>query len=325
MHLHIRTSLILPLLASFACNSDPYGATPEDGLLREIGGGWSTVRQATTLNNGDAADVFVPELSADERENAEDRFPVVVLLQGGLTPNVQYRAYASALASYGFVVIVPEHLRAFPPMFPEPIQLTEANVIPDALAAVAALDDDPKTPFYKVADPSRSALVGHSNGGIISLLAIAGQCVPGLCTPPFTLPPAVGAAALFGTNSVQGGMAIPVDTGGIPIALLQGSLDGRALPDDAALTYATLSPTRALITFAGLNHFAITDDNDIPGTIPDPNEQTLEQSRGTQTLALWTALWLHAALETSPVADHWLFSAAGDPEGTVSVMSELRP
>lgn len=222
------------------------------------------------------------------------------------------------------MVIVPDHLRAVPPMFPDPVQLTEANVIPSALAALEALDGDANSKVYRIADVERSALTGHSQGGITGLLAIAKQCVPVICTEPFTLPASVRAGALFGTNSVQMGSATPVETAGFAVALLQGSVDGRALPENAALTYETLEPTRALLTFEGLNHFAITNDNKIPGTNEDPNAQTVDQAEGTKQIALWTALWLHAAIDTGSkaVAEHWLFTAKGSTETGVSLVGE---
>lgn len=302
-----------------------FGATPEAGLRASLDINGSVTISGVSLDNGDAADVYAPAIAAVDRAKFLDRFPVVVLLQGGLTPKEQYKTYAETLAGYGFVVIVPEHLRAVPPMFPNPAQLTEASVIPSALAAVETLDRDATSPIHQIADTKRSALTGHSQGGLTSLLSIAGQCLPGICTEPFTLPSSIKAAALFGTHSVSKGSAIPVDTTGYSVALLQGSIDGRALPANAALTYETLEPTRALITFEGLNHFAITNDNVIPGTNQDPNKQTVEQSVGTRRIALWAALWLHAVFNGSPVADHWLYTSAGTANAEVSVKIERTP
>lgn len=323
---------ILPLLLAMslpACGSDDtptpkddFGATPEAGLRASLDINGSVASVGVTLDNGDAADVYAPAIAAADRAKFVDRFPVVVLLQGALTPKEQYKSYAETFAGYGFVVIVPEHLRAVPPMFPNPVQLAEASVIPSALAAVEALDGDATSPMHQIADTKRSALTGHSQGGLTSLLSIAGQCLPGICTEPFTLPASIKAAALFGTHSVSKGSAIPVDTTGYPVALLQGSIDGRALPGNATLTYDTLEPTRALITFEGLNHFAITNDNVIPGTNQDPNKQTVEQSVGTRRVALWAALWLHAAFNGSPVAKHWLYTVFGTANAEVSVKSE---
>lgn len=320
-------SVLLLCAALSGCGADDAGspgATPEQGLRKALDFDGSTVRLRVTLDGGDAADVHAPALVDHER--FRDRFPVVVLLQGGLVPKEQYGQYASRMAGYGFVVIVPEHLRAVPPQFPDPVALTEARVIPAALAAVEALDRDPASAIYLSADTARAALTGHSHGGLVSLLALGGRCLPSLCTAPFVLPPAVRAAALFGTHSVSNGKATPIDPAGAAVALLQGALDGRSAPDKAALTYETLTAPRALLTFAGLNHFAITDSSQIAGAIPDPNPQAVEQQEGGRRLALWAALWLHASLAPdSPatrVARHWL-TAPGASDAEVSIRAEL--
>ena len=296
------------------------GATPEEGLRAALGIDGAIATQSVTLDNGDLADVYAP---AVDTGTYADSFPVAVLLQGGLVPAAQYSEFATSLAGYGFVVVVPEHLRPLPPMFPDPVPLSEANVIPFALDAVATLDDDPESIAYQLADTSRAVLTGHSQGGLIALFAVAGQCLPGFCVEPFSLPSEIQAAALYGAHTVQMGVAIPIDTA-LPVALVQGGVDGNTTADDAQLTYDTLEPPRGLLTLADVNHFGITNDNVVDGALPDDNTQPLAQSESVPWIALWSAMWLHAALDgpAREVAEHWLFATAGAPEAGVSIISD---
>ncbi|MEX1362452.1 MAG: alpha/beta hydrolase [Nannocystaceae bacterium] len=311
------------LLGALGCDPAPEpDHTPEVAARAGLLSGPDVVELQTTLANGDDANVYVPEVPSWLSGVFEDRFPVVVVLQGGLVPADQYSEYASTLAAFGFVVVVPDRVRALPPLFPEPVALSESAAITTSLDQLAVLDADPSSPVYRVADLDTAALAGHSLGGAVGLLTIDGQCTFPLCTPPFELPASVQAAAFFGTNLVDAGVVTDIDSSSVSVALLQGDLDGVAPPAEAETTYQILETPRALIDFEGLNHFGITNDNLVPGAQPDPSPQTVDQQEGIERLALWTALWLRAELRGGPLAQLWLFEIGGSLDGTVTVTSD---
>ena len=69
--------------------------------------------------SGDAADIYYPtDGSPAIFALLGDRFPVVVVLQGGRTARGFYSEYAGRIARHGFIVIVPDHIRVFPPGAP---------------------------------------------------------------------------------------------------------------------------------------------------------------------------------------------------------------
>jgi hypothetical protein len=88
------------------------------------------------------------------------------------------------------------------------------------------------------------------------------------------------------------------------VGLVQGALDGKALPADGRATYDLLSGGRkAFVTVAGANHYAITDANPPAGADADPSAPTLDQAtaqartgRVTGLLLRWVTLRDDAAL-----------------------------
>ena len=196
--------------------------------------------------SGDAADIYFPtDGSPAIFALLGDRFPVVVVLQGGRTARGFYSEYAGRIARHGFIVIVPDHIRVFPPGAPvPPAALTEASVLNDAFAHVVAEGAKPGSPIFGRVDGSRLGVTGHSLGGAVALNIIGGVCPPGLCTPGYVRPPELKAAALYATNYFSQPPAPPIDTSAVPVALVQGLNDGRALPAraTACLLYTSPSP-----------------------------------------------------------------------------------
>jgi hypothetical protein len=79
--------------------------------------------------------------------------------------------------------------------------------------------------------------------------------------------------------------------------LLQGSVDGRATPDRAALTFGLMETPKALITFDGLNHWGIADVQNPAGNSPDPNAQTRPQDWGISKTAKYARTVFDAYLK----------------------------
>jgi len=276
--------------------------------------------------SGDAADIYYPtDGSPAISALLGDSFPVVVVLQGGRTTRGFYSEYAGRIARHGFIVIVPDHIRAFPPGTP-PSALTEASVLNDAFAHVVAEGAKPGSPIFGRVDGSRLGVTGHSLGGAVALNIIGGVCPPGLCTPGYLRPPELKAAALYATNYFSQPPAppavMPIDTSAVPVALVQGLNDGRALPARATATYPELEAPKALIEIEGANHYGINDVNNPPGATPDPSPSLISQTEALDRIATWSALFLRAEICSDPIARFYVYSSGGSIDGTVTVTSE---
>jgi dienelactone hydrolase len=245
---------------------------------------------------GDPADVYLPTNSdANTRANA---LPIALMLPGALVNRTYYSQFANAIAQHGFAVVVPTHERSIPESGLSG-ELAEASQIPAALAFLERENANSNSPLYQKLDLSRMALLGHSYGGAVGLQAIANSCTYPFCTPPFSRPDAVKVGVFYGVNTQNPttGEFSPTANNHIPVALVQGSLDGVAIPDEAIATYNLIqTPPKALITIEGSNHYGITNLNNPPGAMPDSRVPTLEQSRGVETIAQWTAYFLRAHL-----------------------------
>ena len=276
-----------------------------------------------TLPSGDAADVYHLAVPKRLRPLLTDAFPVVAVLQGANVDKAQYSGLGRRLAQKGLVVVIPNHVRAPGGPFPPGGLFSSPTVVPNALAGAAALDADPASPLYRIVDTAHLGLVGHSFGGAAGLFAAAGVCPPPICDGPYTRPPALGAAAFYGTNVATGTqLDIDLDTTGVAVALVQGTRDGVAPPIEAETTYASLERPRALITVAGANHYGITDVVNPPGAAPDPVAPTLPQERATTEVARWSGLWLRAQLVHDPIARALISRVGGTPDGVVSVRTD---
>jgi dienelactone hydrolase len=304
-------------LAAPAAAAAPVAATPAAAAL-----GLPVSTYAVTLPSGDPADVYHPDVPAALRGVLADAFPVVAVLQGANVDKRYYGAVGRVLARQGFVVVVPNHLRA--PGGPLPPGLfTSPTVVPNVLAAAEAEDDRPGSPIAGIVDTDRLSVVGHSFGGAVALFAAADVCEPPLCDGAYRRPAELTAVAAYGTNLATGSrLDRDLDTSGVAVALVQGTLDGIAPPAEAEVTYPSLEQPRALITIAGANHYGITDVDDPPGAVPDPNGPTLPQERATALVGRWSGLWLRAQLRRDPVARALIYLLHGSVDGVVQVRTD---
>jgi len=278
-----------------------------------------------TFHNGDVADVYMPRIPAAARRIFEDAFPVVAVLQGALVDKSHYEQLGKAIARQGFVVVIPNHFRSFPP-FPGQVLFSEVDVVTAVYEAMMAEDAARESPLYRIIDTDTMGLIGHSLGGGVGLYALAGICVPAICTDPsfhYTPPPALRAAVVYGTNLVASdGSVTDLNTAGVAVALIQGSLDGVALPEKAEPSYATLEQPRALIEIAGANHYGICDENNPPGARPDASVPTLTQAQANDYVNDWIGLWLRAQLRDDHRAQHWIERFGGSRDGVVTVVTD---
>jgi predicted dienelactone hydrolase len=251
----------------------------------------------TIAADGDRADIYFPKLAPHPRHT--DALPIALLLPGALVDKADYANFATQVARYGFVVVVPNNQRTltapngqpFPGLFAEQAQVNQV------LAQMRVEDKNPASPIFKIVDTNKLGLLGHSFGASAGLGATqTTYCLPGICSGGYTRPPELKAAIFYGANfrDQQTQQFLPIKNDGIPIGLIVGSLDGVALPASSQSTYSQiLNPPKALITVTGANHYSITN-NDNP--IREPNRSTLNQITATSTIARWSGLFLRAAM-----------------------------
>lgn len=290
----------------------------------------STASYSTTIprNEGgtDAADIYYPVL-LDTAYN-QSSLPIALFLQGALVDKSDYSNFASTVASYGFVVVVPNHVRtAINPMGSITGLIAEQQQVNDVLTYMVAEDSNPSSPVAGLLDSSTLVLLGHSFGGAVGLAAIQDNCFPVLCTGgQFERPDELKGGAFYGTNFLigQGSEAIPpLDNDGIPIAMVQGSRDSVATPDEAEATYAQIQdPPKSLITILGANHYGITNEDN---PIREPERPTLEQDVATETIARWSALFLRGTVLNDTGALDYVFNTGETLDENVSVVGEAKP
>jgi len=260
--------------------------------------GMTAIKIAAT---GDPADAYYPE--------ATGPFPAALLMQGAKVDKQHYASFARAVASYGFVVVVPNHGTLMGP------NMVEERLVVDVLAQLKT-ESTGSTPLAGRIEAKTLVLLGHSFGGAASLYALQGLCQLPFCLGKFTPPPELSGGAFYGTNlRPPFGEIPPVKNGGRPILLVQGSADQKALPADGLTTYQKIETgPKALITLKGANHYGITNVNNPPGADADPGAPTLAQEVAIETAARWSALFLRAHVLKDPSALTYLQTgAAADP------------
>jgi dienelactone hydrolase len=270
---------------------------------------------------------FASRIWPDANTNA-DLFPVVLLLQGALVDKADYSNFATIVASYGFVVVVPNNERTL--VAPTGQSVTgffpEQQQVNDVLAYMVAEDANPASPVADIVDTSKLALLGHSFGGAVGLAAIQDLCVPFICSGSFDQPQELVAGIFYGTNfrdPPEVGPVPPIDNGGIPIGLIAGSRDGVAEPSVTEETYNQIQdPPKVLITVEGANHYGITNQDNL---LRDPIRPTLDQAVATETIARWSALFLMAQVVDNQSAFDYVYNTGDALDENVSVVSQAKP
>lgn len=320
---NLRKLSVIAGVALIACSigKTVKAATLNNAPLFNDVGSYSTTISA----NNDPADIYFPNPSNLKTDNYS--FPVALLLQGANVDKSDYSDFASTVASYGFIVVVPNHQQSLP-QFDFTGLLPQTSQIQATLAQMVAENLNPASPVAGIVDTDKLGLLGHSAGGAVGLSAIANLCLPVLCDGSFDRPDELKAGAFFGANlrNQTTEEFIPINNAGIPTALLQGSSDSRATPDRALMTYEQIQdPPKALINIFGANHYGMANTNNPTGPIPDANTPTIPQDVAVETVARWSGQFLRASVLDDPDAFDYVYRAGDALDPNVSVTSQATP
>ncbi|MDF5722809.1 MAG: alpha/beta hydrolase [Rhizonema sp. PD37] len=274
----------------------------------------------TIAANNDLADIYYPNLS--NLKTGNDSLPIALLLPGAKVDKSNYSTYASLVARYGFVVVVPNHTRSIPQfrfegLLPEPSQI---NAV---LSQMKTENLDPTSPVCGVIDMQKLGLLGHSAGGYTGLSAIANVSLPFSCDDSFNRPAELLAGAFFGSflQNILTQEFVPINNSGIPIALLHGDLDSINTIDKAKATYEKIHGPKSFITICGANHYSITNINNPPDSGPDRNIPTIAQDLAIETIARWSGLFLRAHVLNEKGAFNYLYSTDDAKDTNVTMTS----
>ena len=261
--------------------------------------------------NGDPADIYYP----DTLES--NNFPVALFLQGSLVDKADYSNFASTVASYGFVVVVPNHFQFFPAFGVEGF-FSEVSQIDDVLKYVETENTKLTSPLEGIIDTDNLALLGHSFGGAAGLSAIGNYCIPGVCNEAeFNLPEKTVAGIFYGAFLED----LAIDNESIPLGLISGSRDGVTTPEEVRASYDLIqNPPKALITVEGANHYGITNED----SLRDRLRPNLEQDIANETIARWSGLFLRASIFNESDALDYVYNTGAIRDENVTVISQTK-
>ena len=272
--------------------------------------------ETTIDTNGDIADIYYPVI------DSVAELPIALFLQGALLDKAEYTNYAQIVASYGFVVVVPNHIQSFPE-FGVTGLFSEVSQIEDTLIYLEGENVNSTSPLNGILNTKSLSLLGHSQGGGVSLSAIGDYCLPFFCNEiEFTLPEEVVAGVFYGAflRNFEGEF-LPIDNQDVPLALISGSRDGVSTPDEILASYQLIDEgAKALITIEGANHYGITNEDNLR----DPVRPTLEQDVANETVALWTSLFLRANVLGDNDAADLLYGKGDSLDENVSIVFQTK-
>ncbi len=286
-------------------------------------GNYSTQIQTTgSLKGFDETDIYFPIA-----QNPTTTFPIALMLQGGLVDKRDYSNFATLVARYGFIVVVPNHEKKIVRSDKSITGLlVDVNLVNDILDFIQNENFNEKSPVYQRVDPEKMGLLGHSLGGFVGLSAIQELCIPQFCTDDFTRPKELMAGIFYGASfrDPVTRKFSTIDNRGIPIGLIAGDKDGVAMQADNQLinsqgTYEQIQdPPKILVVVGGTNHYGITNEDNLEREKIRP---TLSQDTATETIARWSALFLRAHLLDDQQAIDYIYNTGDSQDENVTVVS----
>lgn len=295
---------------------DVDGAIPPDPTEPEFDE--AATYELTIEGPDDPATVYYP--NPPDLNTGNYSFPIALFLQGAKVERQYYSEFATLLARYGFVVVVPDHETSGfmgSGLYPE-TQQTEQ------VLAQMLIENDGNGLIAGIIDTNTMVVLGHSYGGVAGLYAIQDECPFQFCAGDFSRPAALAGGAFFGTNMKPPFGDIPeVKNDSLPVAYIQGNLDGKADLEDTRETYEkTQDSPKLLVELIGANHYGICNQNNPPGADADSTNPTIDQSVAIETTARWSALFLRATVLGDSAALNYISSTGPSSDNNVTVTQE---
>ncbi|MEB3831491.1 alpha/beta hydrolase family protein [Phormidium sp. CCY1219] len=304
-----ETSVQIPMSQS---PPQPEPRPISEPLFRQI----STFR-TTIPANGDVANIYYPQVS--ENSPNSPSFPVALLLQGLNVDKSHYSQFATQVARYGFIVVVPNHfttVRGRQELF------AQVGEVPAVLSYVKSQNNAQNLPFYDIINADKLVLIGHSQGGFIGMDAIREACDMPFCEGDYQRPKELLAGVFFGAD-LWDGEYIKIENDGIAIALMSGSEDSLIPADSIQQTYEHIQTSpKAYLTLLGANHYAITNGDNPPGSPLEKNPPLLPQDIAIATLSRWSALFLRTYAFDDTTAKEYIYQTGDALDENVTVISQ---
>ncbi|MBE9040807.1 hypothetical protein IQ235_08450 [Oscillatoriales cyanobacterium LEGE 11467] len=270
----------------------------------------------TLITSGDPVDIYYPDPTT--LGNEPQTFPIALFLQGANVDKAYYAQYASTVARYGFIVVVPNHRTS---ILGRAALFAQVSQVSEALASLRMTRKG--APFAEMMDAEKLVLLGHSHGGMMGLDAIRGACDVPFCVGEYSIPEELVAAAFFGTFLWEDGEYLSIDNADVPIALIAGSRDSLITPQETLGTYKQIyNPPKVFVLLKGSNHYGITDMDTPPGSPQELSRPTLEQSTAIETIARWSALFLRAHALDDRAAFDYIYNSKTYQDTNVKVISQ---
>jgi predicted dienelactone hydrolase len=175
-------------------------------------------------------------------------FPLVIFSQGYDISAEAYSWLLDAWARAGFVVADPTYPLT-DPSTPEGVNESDIVNHPGdlrfAISALLAARHDNRSVLDGLMDPSRVAIIGHSDGGDVTLAAAADSC----CRDS-----AVKAAVILSGAELAAFGGSYYSAGSVPLLVVQGSADTVNVPGCSAQLYDQAPAPKYYLNIAGAEH-----------------------------------------------------------------------
>lgn len=175
-------------------------------------------------------------------------FPLVVFSQGFDVSAESYAALLRSWSAAGYVVADPTYPRTDPAA---PGGVDESDIVKHpadlrfVIRSVIAAARHLRSPFHGLVDPRRVAVIGHSDGGDVSLAVAADTC----CRDT-----AVRAAVILSGAELGAFGGRYYGSGSVPLLVVQGSADTINVPGCSAQLYDQAPPPKYYLDIAGAEH-----------------------------------------------------------------------
>lgn len=299
---------------SSASNSNYF---TKDSVVNFLSTSVNVDRIDTTLPEAGSVEVYYPK---DNRTN----LPVIAIHQGGNVHSSFYSRIASNIASQGYVVYVANRCTTFFTQFFIKVSSAFSN---EVYALAKRQNSDTSSPLFGRIDPEKLGFSGHSLGGVVALYALNGICQFPFCDNGSSRLSQTKVVVLYGSGLNQGQLdpsKIVLDSNGkaVPVAFIQGSLDGAYKPAEGQAAYANYKSSKILISLEGANHYSITDVSAPFGANAESNLSTVTQNDGLQRISELHVLLFNSFLKENKVDLNKLSGNSTGIQG-VSVTSSL--